>query len=169
MTESTVSIWVKLPDPIINGVIFSALGTVSSHGGFYLAIENGQVKFVAEKDASVNPLRNEVAYTLTSGPSGDVDQATNGRWVMIAGVWSSEKRKQQLWINNLLKAENTSGILETYLTQAVSYYIGRKPSGSYFKGRVDEASVFAGMPDQKFIDRLYNPFGTWPTQPGHWD
>ena len=166
MTEFAVSVWVKLPDPIANGVIFSALGSINSHGGFYLAIENGQVKFVVEKDASANPLKNEVAYTLTSA---DVSQALNGRWVMITGVWSTEKRRQQLWINNLLRTENTTGILETYLTQGVSYYIGKKPSGSYFRGRVDEASVYAGMPDQKFIDRLYNPFGTWPTFPGHWD
>jgi len=124
------------------------------------------VKFVVEKDTSSNPLKNEVAYTLTSD---DVNQSLNGRWVMLTGVWSTEKRKQQLWINNLLKAENTTGILETYLTQGVAYYIGKKPSGSYFKGRVDEASVYAGMPDQKFMERLYNPMGSWPAFPGHWD
>jgi len=165
MTEFAVSAWVKLPDPIVNGVVFSALGTTNSHGGFYLAIENGQVKFVVEKDASASPQKNEVAYTLTS----EANQALNGRWVMLTGVWSTEKRKQQLWINNLLKAENTTGILETYLTQGVAYYIGKKPSGSYFKGRVDEASVYAGMPDQKFMERLYNPMGSWPAFPGHWD
>ena len=49
MTDFSVALWVRFPDPIQDGVIFSALGTLHSHGGYYLATEGGLLKF-ADQD-----------------------------------------------------------------------------------------------------------------------